>query len=108
ERDRRGLLNETPARNQPGEHHSHHERYEREPAKRRHQHRATNRKPAAELNVVAEKSRRSPLKPARSSGKSARVYFNFRNVVVGTDGDRAQRAWMRVGGTLVIHRHVEE
>ena len=60
------------------------------------------------MHVVAKEPGGAPLEAARSTCEPFAVRFNLGDVVVGTDRHRAQWPRVCVGGSLVIHRDVEE
>ena len=105
--DRR-LVHAAPSGREPREHHAQDQRDQRQPAERRHQHRAADGQPAPQMHVVAEEPGGAPLQTARASREAIAVRFDFGHVVVGTDRHRAERPRVSVGHALVIHRHVEE
>ena len=60
------------------------------------------------MHVVAKKTGRASVESTRAFHQTIAIRFDFGDVVVRTDRDRAQRPRMRVGYALVVHRHVEE
>ncbi len=107
-RGRRLLPDAMPSGREPRKQHPQHKRHQREPSERRHQQRAPHRQPAAEMDVVAEKTGSAALQPARAGRKAAGFEIDFGDIVRRMDGHRAERPRVRVRDALVVHRDVEE
>ena len=60
------------------------------------------------MHVVPKEPRGAPMQTTCAFDEAMAIRFNFRNIVVGTNRNGAERPWMCVGDPLVVHRHVEE
>ena len=60
------------------------------------------------MHVVSKEAGRAPLQTSRTACKTLAVKLRFRDVMFGTDRNRAQRSRVGVRRGLVIHRNIKE
>ena len=60
------------------------------------------------MDVVTKEPGSAAVQAARTPGKAIRIDLRFRDVVPGTDCNRAERPRMGIRCSLVIHGNIEE
>src|SRR5215831_17490653 len=60
------------------------------------------------MHVVAQKPCRATLQTSRASGQTITLKLRLCDIVVGTNGNRAERSRVSIRRALVIHGYIEE